>query len=106
MFSKLQHYPSVEIRYKAANSINLNYLQQTPSQRQEAPQPVSKNGTRNVQGPNRFKYHRRPLIPYIGALNTQVYYDTARQMSARLAAHQAEKHEPATKTIAIQTMFR
>lgn len=66
-----------------------------------------------VDGSNRYKYFRRPIIPYMPSLGGQVVFARkpvpAGVGVGQLQQQQYQQHmnnEPMTRTIAIQTMYR
>ncbi|KAJ3188296.1 Cilia- and flagella-associated protein 91 [Gaertneriomyces sp. JEL0708] len=58
----------------------------------------------DVVGSNRFKYFRRPIIPYMPSIGTQIVY--ARRPPILVQQATTRPATPPTKTVAIQTMYR
>jgi hypothetical protein len=57
-----------------------------------------------VDGADRYKYFRRPIIPYMPTLGGQVVY--ARKPAPVVAPIIERPVTPPTKSVAIQTMYR
>ncbi|TPX61858.1 hypothetical protein PhCBS80983_g00885 [Powellomyces hirtus] len=62
----------------------------------------------DVTGANRFKYFRRPIIPYMPSLGTQIVYARRPVLvsSGDGMDEQARLEEPTTRTVGMQTMYR
>ncbi|KAJ3279411.1 Cilia- and flagella-associated protein 91, partial [Borealophlyctis nickersoniae] len=57
-----------------------------------------------VTGANRYKYFRRPIVPYVPSLGGQVVY--ARRPAPVVRQAVEREVEPPVKTIGVQTMYR
>ena len=93
MFSALRHYPPTNYRlrpHKMAENLGFD--------RRNYNAPAHANGT------NRFKYFRRPIIPYMPTLGGQIMY--ARKPAPTQTEIIERPPTPPTRTIAIQTLYR
>ena len=93
MFSALGHFPPSQYRLSAHPvSESLGYDRTTVYQ---AP---------HVVGQNRFKYFRRPIVPYVSTFAGQVVY--ARRAAQALVPTVARAASPFQKTVSVQTIYR
>ncbi|KAJ3192923.1 Cilia- and flagella-associated protein 91, partial [Irineochytrium annulatum] len=93
MFSALRHFPPSYYRFRP----------------HQLPESLGEDrrvhhGPAEVDGANRFKYFRRPIIPYMPTLGGQVVY--ARKAPPTAQAVVERPITPPTRTVAIQTIFR
>ncbi|KAJ3101159.1 Cilia- and flagella-associated protein 91 [Phlyctochytrium planicorne] len=93
MFSALRHYPPSQYRFRAHN---------LPEGLGE--DRTTHKGPAQVDGTNRYKYFRRPIIPYMPTLGGQVVY--ARKQPQAIQPTIERPVTPATRTVAIQTIYR
>ncbi|TPX69262.1 hypothetical protein SpCBS45565_g02536 [Spizellomyces sp. 'palustris'] len=98
MFSSLLHHPS------AAYSLRTHPLPPHVGQDRRAYNPPNPD----VTGANRYQYFKRPIIPYMPSLGTQIVYARRPNMLAQTAGaqHQTRPVTPPTKTVGIQTIYR
>lgn len=102
MFSSLQHYPSATYTLtQQPNSIpGLG-----ADRRIYYKAKVTLTAPAFVTGVNRFRYFKRPLIPYAPSLGTQVVY-AKKQLSVAQVENVPRPPSPRTKNASIQTMYR
>ncbi|KAI9105397.1 solute carrier, TRAMD3 or PAT1-domain-containing protein [Phlyctochytrium arcticum] len=94
MFSALPHHPA------AGYTLRTHHM--PPDLGQDRRTFISANP--DVTGMNRFKYFKRPIVPYMPSLGTQIVYARRNQL---IPSSQIERPaSPLTKTIGIQTMYR
>jgi hypothetical protein len=93
MFSALSHFPATMFHLKT-QALPGSFGQD----RSVTYQPP------NVSGENRFKYFRRPIIPYAPTFAGQVIY--ARKPVQVLQPVNQRAPSPFQKTIAVQTLYR
>ncbi|KAI9353251.1 solute carrier, TRAMD3 or PAT1-domain-containing protein [Zopfochytrium polystomum] len=93
MFSALRHYPPSH--YLLRPQRLPTYLGHDRRVRQSNP---------DVQGSNRFKYFRRPIIPYTPSLGGQIVY--AKKVPMVVNAYVDRPASPATRTVGMQTVYR
>ncbi|KAJ3159940.1 Cilia- and flagella-associated protein 91 [Geranomyces michiganensis] len=62
----------------------------------------------DVTGASRYKYFRRPIIPYMPSLGTQIVYARRPVLVTGESggSGETEVREPATRTVAMQTVYR
>ncbi|KAI8813718.1 solute carrier, TRAMD3 or PAT1-domain-containing protein [Cladochytrium replicatum] len=100
MFSALRHFPPSYLRLRPRH-LDIDVL----GQDRRIYQHPSDSGV-HVAGMNRYKYFRRPMIPYIPTLGGQVVYARKppyMQVSQKVVERPAD---PPTKTVAVQTVYR
>ncbi|KAJ3111548.1 Cilia- and flagella-associated protein 91 [Phlyctochytrium bullatum] len=93
MFSALRHYPPSQYSFRA----------------HKLPEGIGEDrtvhkGLAEVDGTNRYKYFRRPIIPYMPTLGGQIVY--ARKPVQSIQPAMDRPITPPTRTIAVQTMYR
>ena len=92
MFSALRHYAPTQYLLRT-NPVPSNFTKQSIA---FEPQ--------QVVGQNRFKYFRRPIVPYMSTFTGQVVYS---KKLAHMANPEARNtSSPFQKTIGIQTSYR
>lgn len=92
MFSALRHYAPTEYRLKSNPAPN-NFTKQSVAL--DSP---------NVVGQNRFKYFRRPIVPYVSTFTGQVVY--SKKIATMIGPNSQRAASPFQKTVAIQTLYR
>lgn len=92
MFSALRHYAPTQYRLRSNPAPN-NFSKQSG-----AVDPP------HVVGQNRFKYFRRPIVPYMSTFTGQVVY--SKKIASMIAPATQRATSPFQKTIAIQTLYR
>ena len=92
MFSALRHYAPTQYR-----------LRTNPAPDNFSKQSIAYNPP-HVVGQNRFKYFRRPIVPYMSTFTGQVVY--SKKTTAMIAAQAERAPSPFQKTIGIQTIYR
>ncbi|KAJ3171779.1 Cilia- and flagella-associated protein 91 [Geranomyces variabilis] len=66
----------------------------------------------DVTGASRFKYFRRPIIPYMPSLGTQIVYArrpvvvSGESAAGGAGSGEVDAREPLTRTVAMQTVYR
>ncbi|KAJ3033926.1 Cilia- and flagella-associated protein 91 [Rhizophlyctis rosea] len=96
MFSSLRNYPSTQYTLRA-HHLPL-YLGQDR-------RPPNGTGQADVAGVDRFKFFRRPVVPYVPSLGGQVVY--ARRPAPVVArAREVRVEEGGVRTVAVQTIYR
>lgn len=93
MFSALRHYPPSHYHFRP-NRIPDNLGHDRRSHHIDAA----------VNGSNRFKYFRRPIIPYMPSLGGQIVY--AKKIAGPVQSVVERPVTPLVRTVAIQTMYR
>lgn len=92
MFSALRHYAPTQYHLRSNPAPN-NFSKQSA-----AFDPP------HVVGQNRFKYFRRPIVPYMSTFTGQVVY--SKKIASMTAPNTQRAASPFQKTIAIQTLYR
>ena len=93
MFSALRHFPPSHYHFRSHKlPENLGHDRRVHY------------GRADVDGANRFKYFRRPIIPYMPTLGGQVVY--ARKPAIIMQPVIERPATPPTRTIGMQTVFR
>ena len=93
MFSALGHFPPSQYRFRMHNtSESLGVDRSVPYQ------------SPNVVGQNRFKYFRRPIVPFFSTFAGQVVF--AKRQMPLMVPTSARADSPFQKTIATQTLYR
>ncbi|TPX36613.1 hypothetical protein SmJEL517_g01155 [Synchytrium microbalum] len=99
MFSALAHHPSA--------SMTLRPHLPPPGLGQDR---VSRGGDPQVSGAGRYRYFRRPLVPYLPNMNGPIVYAKSASANGRTenTAPAAEdvSGQPRTRTVFVQTIFR
>ncbi|KAJ3214889.1 Cilia- and flagella-associated protein 91 [Dinochytrium kinnereticum] len=93
MFSALRHFPPSHYRFRA------HRLPESLGEDRSIHRAPAE-----VDGANRFKYFRRPIIPYMPTLGGQVVYARKPPMHVQPAIERPIT--PPTRTVAIQTVYR
>ena len=92
MFSSLRHFPPMQFQFKVSETHNLGLDRRAPP----APQ--------QVDGADRYKYFKRPVMPYMPSLGGQIVY--AKRPVQMIQGQAPRPVTPFQKTVAIQTMYR
>lgn len=69
-----------------------------------AHQPIP--DTENVTGPHRFKYFKRPLVPFLNGEPPEVVFARAAQVAERVGEEAAQGQEPRAKETSTQSDYR
>ncbi|KAI8925846.1 solute carrier, TRAMD3 or PAT1-domain-containing protein [Entophlyctis helioformis] len=93
MFSALRHFPPMEYRFKTQKLL--------PGIGQD--RRITFDGAQ-VTGADRYKYFRRPIMPYMPSLGGQIVY--ARRPPPMIKAAVERPATPPTRTTATQTLYR
>ncbi|KAL2913580.1 hypothetical protein HK105_206882 [Polyrhizophydium stewartii] len=93
MFSALRHFPPMEYRLRSQRLL--------PGIGQDRRITVD---DAQVTGADRFKYFRRPIMPYMPSLGGQIVYARRHPPMVRQAAERPAS--PPAKTVGTQTLFR
>ena len=98
MFSALGHFPPTQY--------SLRYHTQIMDLGQN--RDVTHYQSPNVIGANRFKYFRRPIVPFVSTFAGQVVYAKRPAPSLQHLEQQQQqlKAQPKSKTISTQTLYR
>ncbi|KAG5463284.1 MAG: solute carrier, TRAMD3 or PAT1-domain-containing protein [Olpidium bornovanus] len=101
MFARALNYPSAHVEYRG-HPLPRNFGQNRLELRRGDPQ---------VTGMNRFKYFRKPFVPFLSPSGGQVVY--AKRIAKKDAAAAREQQQqqprapsPLVKTVAVQTAYR
>ncbi|KAI8908356.1 solute carrier, TRAMD3 or PAT1-domain-containing protein [Gorgonomyces haynaldii] len=93
MFSSLRHYPALEFKFKMSN-----VDPSLGSDRRPNFYPVQ------VTGADRYKYFKRPVMPYMPSLGGQIVY--AKRPVQVVQAQAPRPPTPVQKTVGVQTVYR
>ncbi|KAJ3035765.1 Cilia- and flagella-associated protein 91, partial [Rhizophlyctis rosea] len=96
MFSSLRNYPSTTYTLRA------HHLPLYLGQDRRPPQG---SGNADVAGVDRYKFFRRPVVPYVPSLGGQVVY-ARRAAPVVVRAREVKVEEGGVRTVAVQTMYR
>ena len=95
MFSQNRHHPRTSVTYRRREPANTRGVDRyMPYERAE------------VTGRDRVKFFRRPMVPSVPSAATNILFAHAARPGAGTANPALRPRTPATKTIAIQTLFR
>lgn len=114
MFSELRHQPRLELRLDTTDPVpqfiprQWRGLQDKAQNNSASLQLSSFSHGDPVSGANRYKYFRRPMIPFSQSLGPEIVLASARQdaLSARRANDRRRTPTPSQKTVQTQTDYR
>lgn len=95
MFSSLKHFPNAEIEMRS-----MNYSTDIGQDRRVSHQQDSVNGA------HRFKFFKRPIIPYVPSLGGHIVYARPSKRSALVRESDPASLPTPPKSVGVQTIFR
>eukprot|EP01135_Chromosphaera_perkinsii_P012450 Nk52_evm61s2657 gene=Nk52_evmTU61s2657 len=122
MFSELRHHPNAFLkavdRAKIPDSIPREWQGATEQYRQNMESytkqyyvpdlkvPQKQYERAEVTGKNRYKYFKRPIIPYMTSIPAEVLLSESFEEAASLKPRSVKPKTPLTKTVGTQSLYR
>lgn len=109
MFSALPHFPRHTLALSGNDPVPTTVSREWPTGRADlyrpGPRPGVSKADDSVSGQERYKYFRRPIIPYMSAVLPEVLLQRA-VPTAPTAMEEVRPQTPPTRTVGVQSMYR